>query len=72
MSGSVRVDGPSRRFFEGGEPAGEESSSSGGFGSTAGAADESKEKEFWVAIPEEAAGIEDDTFLCFLGILNTK
>jgi len=29
---------------------------------------ESRENEFWVAIPEEATGVAKDTFLCFLGI----
>ena len=40
----------------------------GGFVPIAEAAGESREKEFWVAIPGEATGVENETFLCFLGI----
>ena len=71
----VGVEGPeysSRRFFGGGvKPDGEgmEASSSGEFGPVVEATGESSEKEFWVAIPGEATGVANDTFLCFFGIL---
>ena len=70
----VGVEGPScpsRRFLDGGvKPDGEgiETSSSGEFGPVVEAIGESRENEFWVAIPEEATGVAKDTFLCFLGI----
>ena len=70
-SGGEGVEGPSRRFFSGGvKPDGEGigASSSGEFGPIVEATGESKEKEFWVAIPGEATGVANDTFLCFLGI----
>ena len=61
---------PSRRFFGGGvKPDGDSiGASSGEFGPVAEATGESREKEFWVAIPKEATGVEKETFLCFLGI----
>ena len=63
---------PSRRFLAGGvKPDGEgiETSSSGELGPVVvEATGESREKEFWVAIPGEATGVEKETFLCFLGI----
>ena len=70
----VGVEGPSypsRRFLDSGvKPDGEgiETSSSGEFGPVTDAAGESREKELWVAIPGEAIGVENETFLCFLGI----
>ena len=70
MSGRGK-GGPSRRFFGGGvKPDGEdmEASSGGEFGPVAEATGESRENEFWVAIPEEAIGVANDTFLCFLSI----
>ena len=73
-----------RFFNGGGELAGEEVSSQEGLASVVGmasvvgrefgaaerngAALERIEKEFWVAIPEEATGAVNDTFLCFIGI----
>jgi len=61
---------PSRHFFSGGvKPDGDSIGvSSGEFGPAVNAAGESREKEFWVVIPEEATGVEKETFLCFLGI----
>ena len=61
----------SHRFLDSGmKPDGEgiETSSSGEFGPVVEATGESREKEFWVAIPGEATGVEKETFLCFLGI----
>ena len=67
---------PSRRFLAGGvKPDGEgiETSSSGEFGPVVvEATGESREKEFWVAIPGEATGVEKETFLCFLGIFKRQ
>ena len=67
---------PSWRFLAGGvKPDGEgiETSSSGEFGPiVVEAIGESREKEFWVAIPGEATGVEKETFLCFLGIFKRQ
>jgi len=80
---------PSRRFFRGGgEPADEEVPTKGGgwasgiggrefrtveLGAAVFVFEDRIEKEFWVAIPEDAtASIEGAGFLCFFGIFKRQ